>query len=365
LAGGKAKHTGSKRRARLRSGFTTGSCAAAAAKAATELLLGLSDGTGVDIPMPGGGRVSFVTVNSMRGARAASAGVIKDAGDDPDVTNGLEIAASAYFNDSASERITVTGGKGVGVATLPGLPVEVGQPAINPVPMRMIKEAVAEALDRAPHWIRPLEINISVTGGEEAAQKTLNSRLGIKGGLSILGTTGIVKPLSREAWQATITSSMDVARAMGQDTVLLSSGRTSERVALKEYGLPDAAGAMMGDHVEFSLREAGQHGFERIIVAAQWAKMLKIAMGTPDTHVRAGALATGKARKFLASLGVELPGRDFNTAREMLGYLGYTEGKDDIIRVCQEAASYGRRVSGIDVKAALVSYDGKVIAESG
>jgi len=361
MASGKAKHTGPKRRAKLRSGYTTGACAAAAAKAAAELLLGLSSGHVVDILLPGGDRASFSTVNARRGARAASAGVIKDAGDDPDVTNELEIAASAYFNDNASERITVTGGKGVGVVTLPGLPVEPGMPAINPVPMSMIKQAVTEALDRAPHWIRPLEINISVPEGEEAARKTLNSRLGIKGGISILGTTGIVKPLSREAWQATITSSMNVARAMGLDTVLLSSGRTSERIALKEYGLPDAAGAMMGDHVEFSLREAGRHGFDKIIIAAQWAKMLKIAMGTPDTHVRAGALATRKAREFLASLGVELPERDFNTAREMLGYI---DNRDDITGVCREAASYGQCVSGVHVKASLVSYDSRVMAES-
>jgi len=361
MASGKTKHTGSKRRAKLRSGFTTGACAAAASKAATELLLGLSDGARVDIPMPLGERASFITVNTLRGARTASAGVIKDAGDDPDVTNGLEIKAAAYFNDNASEKITVTGGKGVGVVTLPGLPVKPGLPAINPVPMKMITEAVTEALDRAPHWTRTLEINISVPDGEAAAKKTLNSRLGIKGGISILGTTGIVKPLSREAWQATITSSMDVARAMRQNTVLLSSGRTSERVALMEYGLPEAAAAMMGDHVEFSLREAGGHGFDNVIIAAQWAKMLKIAMGTPDTHVRAGALATRKAREFLASLGIKLPEQSFNTAREMLGYMGST---DDIICVCREAAAYGRRVSGINVKASLVSYDGKVMAES-
>ena len=357
--GKKKKSSG--RRNQLRSGYTTGACAAAASKAAVELLLGLGDGSSVDIPMPGGGRASFMTVNALRGARSASAGVIKDAGDDPDVTNGLEISASAYFNDSAKERVNVTGGKGVGVATLPGLPVEIGQPAINPVPMSMIREAALEALDRAPHWIRPLEIVISVPEGEAAAQKTLNARLGIKGGISILGTTGIVKPLSREAWQATIVSSMNVARAMGEDTVLLSSGRTSERAALGRFGLPDAAGAMMGDHVEFSLREAGSQGFSRIILAAQWAKMLKIAMGTPDTHVRSGVLATIKAVEFLASLGIALPDMEFNTAREMLGYI---EAEDDIIRVCAEAASYGRRVSGINVKAALVSYGAEVMAES-
>ena len=358
---GNKKLTASGRRTKLRSGFTTGACAAAAAKAAVELLLGLSDGVSVEIPMPGGERASFGTVNSLRGARTASAGVIKDAGDDPDVTNGLEISASAYFNDEARERITVTGGRGVGMVTLPGLPVEIGQHAINPVPMRMIKEAVAEALDRAPHWIRPLEVTISVPGGEAAAEKTLNSRLGIKGGISILGTTGIVKPLSQEAWQATIISSMKVARAMGEETVLLSSGRTSERAALSKYSLSEAAGAMMGDHVEFSLREAGRQGFRKAIIAAQWAKMLKIAMGTPDTHVRSGALATEKAVEFLGSLGIKLPEMEFNTAREILGYI---KDKNDIIRVCSEAAAYGSRTSGIKVKAALVSYSAEVMAES-
>ena len=356
---------------KLRTGFTTGACAAAAAKAAVQLLFGISDPEEIEIPMPGGERAVFKATETMRGARSATAGVIKDAGDDPDVTNGLLISASAYFNDKAEERITVSGGAGVGKMTLPGLAVEVGQSAINPVSTQMIKDAVNEVYDKAPHWTRPVGITISVPEGEEAAIHTLNSRLGIKGGISILGTTGIVKPLSTEAWQATITAGMDVARATGQDTIVLSSGRTSEKAALEHFGLAEQCGVMMGDHVEFTIKEAAERKFKRIIIAAQWAKMLKIAMGTPDTHVRAGALDTSKVREFLAEMNIRIPDREYNTAREIMEYLS---DESALIAVCHRAAVYGRHISGRNVEdlgrfdhgitAALVSYRGEVMTQS-
>src|SRR5208282_5589622 len=228
-------------RKRLRSGYTTGACAAAAAKAATMTFLGnmtsmMPDfrSNVVDIPFPDGNRVRFTIHGSglKNDGNTAWASVIKNAGDDPDVTNGAEIVAEASFLCNASQRLIIRGGKGVGVITKPGLPVGIGEPAINPAPRRMIDEAVSEALALSPGGRKPgssAEIVISVPEGELLSKKTLNYRLGITGGISILGTTGIVRPISAEAWTATISTSMNVAKALGCHSLVLSAGRASEK----------------------------------------------------------------------------------------------------------------------------------------
>jgi cobalt-precorrin-5B (C1)-methyltransferase len=342
----------------LRSGFTTGACAAAAAKAAATALLGLPVGAFVEIPLPGGERVN-IKLDGAGLDGEAWASVIKDAGDDPDVTNGARISARARMVDSEGD-VLIRGGRGVGTVTRPGLAVRPGEPAINPVPRKMITEAVREALAEAESD-RSVEITIEAPEGERLAKKTMNERLGIVGGISILGTTGIVKPLSGEAWRATITAGMDVAKAMGLVEIVLSSGRTSELAHMKKYALPEPSYVMMGDHVEFSLLEAGKREFGAVYVCAQWAKMLKIAMATPDTHVRAGALDIGRALEFLKGLGLDLPGRTYNTAREISDYI-----KDEkwLYKVCQKAKEYGDEVSRLPVRACLVSYSGDIIAES-
>jgi cobalt-precorrin-5B (C1)-methyltransferase len=250
-----------KKNKKLRSGYTTGACAAAAAKAAVQLLLAeqcLKPNVGaihelplqhreaiesVEIPFPDKSRHIFRIKNSKikTGGEQiiARASVIKDAGDDPDVTNGAEIVAESKVGaiHELPLQIIIKGGKGVGTVTKPGLSVPVGEPAINPVPRQMIRDAAAEAIlesGRGTARCAPaLEITISVPNGEELAKKTLNHRLGIVGGISILGTTGIVKPVSAEAWTATIASSMDVAKAMGHKEVVISAGRTSETAHMK------------------------------------------------------------------------------------------------------------------------------------
>lgn len=341
------------RRARpLRSGYTTGACASAASKAATLLLFGTLSGDTVDIPMPSGERAIFSIHSRATDGLTARASIIKDAGDDPDVTNHAEIVAHA--TRSQSGRITVQGGNGIGVVTRPGLPVAIGQPAINPVPMRMIRSAVDEALPDG----MSVTITISVPLGEELAAKTLNARLGIIGGISILGTTGIVRPLSTEAWTATITASMDVAQAIGVEDIVLSSGRTSELAHMRAFNLPEAAYVMMGDYVQWSLKEAQRHNFKTIHLSAQWAKMLKIAMATPDTHVRAGAIDLDKARGLLAGLGIRLPKAQYNTAREMLEDIKEPEL---IGRVIGKAREYCESISGRPVRVYLVSYEGALI----
>jgi cobalt-precorrin-5B (C1)-methyltransferase len=386
----------------LRSGYTTGACAAAAAKAAALLLLSGEAGKrgsgevkgrektdinkDVEIPFPDGSRVKFNVHSSEFRDNVAIASIIKDAGDDPDVTNGAEIAAEATKvgkrgSGKAGKQkntdlpVLIKGGRGVGTVTKPGLSVPVGEPAINPVPRQMIKEAVMEAINSGEAGkrvsgkeknFRAIEITISVPNGEELAKKTLNYRLGIEGGISILGTTGIVKPVSTAAWTATITSSMDVAKAMGHTDIVLSAGRTSEKAHMKEYGLPDESYVLMGDYLEYSLQEAKKHKFRKIHLCAQWAKMVKIAMATPQTHVRFGAIDTKKAVGFLNSIGIRIPGeRVFNTAREIFDcILSKRSAKaKSLQKVCNEAGKYAQKIAGrIPVNTYLVSYDGKIIA---
>jgi cobalt-precorrin-5B (C1)-methyltransferase len=365
---------------RLRSGFTTGACAAAAAKAAVMFLIdpGLRAKVAmeVDIPFPDGARVLFVArflgVEAGPTGPAVSAEVIKDGGDDPDVTSGAGIRASATIRRAAGEKgdtIIIKGGEGVGIVTKPGLSAPQGEAAITPVPRGMIAEAVTEALpDRGENLEgREIDITVSVPGGEVLARKTLNGRLGITGGISILGTTGIVRPLSAEAWTSTIAASMDVAVASGISEIVLSVGRVSEKAHMKRYRFPDGAYVMMGDYFAFSLGSAREHGFRRIHVSAQWAKMLKISMATPETHVRHGAIDAGKAVGHLTRMGVAVSQeRDFNTAREIYTSLATSPGFPFPLlgAVCDAVKRYAERMSGgIPVIVHLVSYEGDILGD--
>lgn len=359
---------------KLRSGYTTGACAAAAAKAAVLIALGKGRfRSKVDIPFPDKARHSFNLhmQNYDVITSQSSASVIKDAGDDPDITNGAEIIARVKALPLQDEQIIIKGGKGVGTVTKPGLAVQVGEPAINPVPRRMIREAVREALDKYPLPDgQAIEVTISVPNGEELATKTLNARLGIIGGISILGTSGIVRPLSAEAWTASITAAMDVARATGCKEVVLSAGRVSEKAHMERFGLPVEAYVMMGDYVEFSLIDAKKHDFKKIHISAHWAKMLKIAMGIPQTHVRHGAIDLGQATLFLNNLipGLLDPAYDFNTAREIYDVINSKLGArrcELFLKVCAKAKEYAENIAAdIPVIAHLVSYEGEIIAES-
>ena len=297
----------------------------------------------------------------------ARASVIKDAGDDPDVTNGAEIVASVSFLPDGEipadgvrleqTGIFLCGGAGVGRVTKPGLAVEPGEPAINPMPRRMILAAVLEGLGKETG--NPLEIVISVPRGEELAEKTLNKRLGIVGGLSILGTTGIVHPVSAEAWTATIEASLSVAKEAGLTEVVLSTGRTSEKGVQTLLALPEEGYAMMGDYLEFSLQAAARRGFTSIHLAGMWAKIMKAALEIPQTHVRHGALEVTDGLALLARLGADssLLARlkEVNTAREIHERL-HEHGRDDLIRaVCEAAKRYAQKVSGLPVRVYLVN----------
>ena len=347
----------------LRSGYTTGACAAAAAKAAVMALLQRERPEAVEIPFPDGSRHRFALCRyGGTAAGEAMASVVKDAGDDPDVTNGAEIGAEVrWLASGLEERIVLRNGSGVGLVTKPGLAVEVGQPAINPVPRQMIRAAVAEVLDEASRGEASLEVQIFVRDGEKLAEKTLNRRLGVIGGLSILGTTGIVRPVSAKAWTDTIEASMQVARAAGLTEVILATGRTSEAVAQKRLRLPEEAQVMMGDYLLYALEAAHRHAFTRIHFAGMWAKLIKAALAVPQTHVRNGALETRQAAGLLAELGLDPAGaaglRQANTAREIYTLLK-TQGRDDLIRaVCHRAKEQAQRWSGLPVRVYLVTTD--------
>jgi cobalt-precorrin-5B (C1)-methyltransferase len=266
------------RRKGLRTGWTTGTCASAAAKAAA---IGLVTGTipdNVEVALPGGSRVAFaVEVPDSRPAPAtATAVVVKDAGDDPDCTDGARMTATVEF---AAVDTELCAGTGIGVVTKPGLGLPVGSPAINPVPRRMIVQAIGEVTDR------PLKITFSVPGGEEMAAETTNDRLGILGGISILGTTGIVRPFSTAAYRASVVQQIDVAAAQGERHIVLATGHRSEAVARKL--LPDLDAVCfveVGDFTGIALRRATAKGVQRLHFVAMAGKLTKVAAGVMMTH---------------------------------------------------------------------------------
>jgi cobalt-precorrin-5B (C1)-methyltransferase len=358
---------------KLRSGYTTGACAAAAAKGAVLAFLGYDSLREVQIPFPDGQRVRFILtkcglLDSQE--RTAMAAVIKDAGDDPDVTNGAVIEAYVCYGTSLqTEKIVLTGGKGVGLVTKPGLAVEVGKPAINPVPERMIREAVKEAFtENNGDSSMPLIVTISIPEGEHLARKTLNKRLGIIGGLSILGTTGIVRPVSAEAWTATITASMNVALKAGVREIVLATGRTSERAVQEKFSFQEEALVMMGDYLKFSLLEAGKFQFSKIHIAGMWAKILKGAMRIPQTHVKHGALEVEQAITFISGLGVpqettrQLEGA--NTAREIYARLVSSGNMDIVEKVCRCAKEYCEITSLLSVNVYLIDASGRIVVSA-
>ena len=266
----------------LRSGWTTGACATAAAKAAwTGLCTGATPDS-ITITLPKGQRPIFLIRDARMGEGWAEATVEKDAGDDPDVTHGALIT-TRIERAVPGHGLSFHAGEGVGTVTKPGLPIPVGDPAINPVPRRMIDEAVAEV--SAEHGIAAdLRVTISVADGAALALKTWNPRLGIEGGISILGTTGIVRPFSCSAWIASIHRGIDVAVATGAEHVVGATGATSEGYVKTLYDLPETAYLDMGDFAGGLLKYLRRHPVPRITIAGGPGKMTKLAQGALDLH---------------------------------------------------------------------------------
>jgi cobalt-precorrin-5B (C1)-methyltransferase len=283
----------------LRRGWTTGACATAAAKAAYAALLTGMFPDPVEVTLPRGERVSFALALHRFGDGEATAGIIKDAGDDPDVTHGALVQATVCHgaNDSG---ITFRAGEGVGTVTRAGLPIAPGEPAINPTPRQMIRDALSEvAGGRLPDVV----VEIAIPGGEALAEKTLNPRLGIVGGLSILGTTGIVIPYSCSAWIHSIHRGIDVARAAGLEHIAGSTGKTSEAAVQALHHLPEIALIDMGDFVGGMLKYLRRHPVPRVTIAGGVAKMSKLAQGLLDLHSKRGSVELDVLAGFARTAG--------------------------------------------------------------
>jgi cobalt-precorrin-5B (C1)-methyltransferase len=259
----------------LRRGWTTGACATAATKAAYAALLGAEFPDPVSIRLPKGEQPTFALALQEKGEGWARVGIVKDAGDDPDVTHGCMVIAKVSRGRSG---VKFLAGEGVGTVTKPGLPISVGEPAINPVPRQMMSQVIAELGGG------DVDIEISIPGGEAMATNTWNPRLGIVGGLSILGTTGIVHPFSCAAWIASIHRGIDVARAAGFPHVAGCTGSTSEAAVRAHYGLPLEAMLDMGDFAGGLLKYLKLHPVARVTIGGGFGKMAKLAQGHMDLH---------------------------------------------------------------------------------
>lgn len=352
----------------LRSGFTTGACSAAAAKAATLALLNQQPVALIEITLPIGRKQSFAMERCEFTSNEATCVVIKDAGDDPDCTHGAHLTASVSWTNRSGE-IEIDRGAGVAVITKPGVGLDVGAPAITPVPRRnitdMVREAAGEALNN-----RGLRVVISVPGGEEMAKKTQNERLGILGGISILGTTGIVVPFSTGAFKVSISQGIDVARAAGHDTVVLTTGGKSEEFAMKILGLPPECYVQMGDFVGFAIKACAARGVRWIAICGMPGKMSKIAKGKMQTH----AAGSDVDLEFLASIAADCGAavevveevRHANTARHVSEIVAARQVAGFWDAVAQRVVEACRRHirDAAAVECILTEFSGQVIGRS-
>jgi len=302
--------------------------------------------------LPEEGRISIPIENIEVCGGRARAEVIKDGGDDPDVTHGARIVCSVSFADEkAGNGVIIRGGKGVGVVTRPGLPVAVGEPAINPSPRKQIVKAVGEALAEARVKGKVI-VTIEVPDGEEIAKKTFNPRLGIVGGISILGTRGTVIPFSHEAYRQTIALGMDVARASGLETIAISTGGKSEKFLRTTCGrLPEQAFVQAGDFFSFSLSEAGKRGFSTIFYSCFFGKLVKMAQGHRWTHASKSNIDFGVLARWCVQNGIDhkrgVAIKNANTAREALEIIRADERGENIIEyVAGKAIFWARRFAG-------------------
>jgi cobalt-precorrin-5B (C1)-methyltransferase len=318
----------------LRKGWTTGACATAATRAAWQAVLTGSFPDPVTITLPRGETPTFALVKRESGPDWARASVIKDAGDDPDVTHGAEIIATVRRAQPGSG-IVFRAGPGVGTITKPGLPLPVGEAAINPKPREMMIAQIIELAqandaqtmmaDEAGNTSKnppDVEIEISIPGGEEIAQKTWNPRLGIVGGLSVLGTTGVVIPFSCSAWIHSIHRGIDVARATGRHHVAGATGKTSETAVRALYDLPEEAMLDMGDFVGGMLKYLRRHPVPNVTIAGGFAKMVKLAQGHMDLHSSRSQVDFEKLAQTASKIGADARLCDdiatANTARHVL-----------------------------------------------
>lgn len=361
---------------KLRFGWTTGTCATAAVNAAYTAMLTGQFPDRVTIITPSGKNADLAVAETATGKLDGGsegggswfrAGIIKDAGDDPDVTHGALICATLRAASPGSG-ISFHRGEGIGVVTKPGLPVEVGDPAINPVPRQMMRDAVA-ALAAALGGPEDVEIEISVPGGDVIAKKTWNPRLGIEGGISILGTTGVVRPFSCSAWIASIHRGIDVARANALPHVMGSTGSTSEGWGRDAYGLPDIALIDMGDFVGGMLKYMRQHPVPNLSILGGFGKMVKLAQGAIDLHsarsqVDFASLAEVAARHGMDAQQVTAANSVLEVS-QMADDLQRGALASDIAAAARQTAMTHLRGAPTSVEVVVIGRDGSLLGRAG
>jgi cobalt-precorrin-5B (C1)-methyltransferase len=346
----------------LRYGNTTGACAAAAAKAA---LLALLDHPvdRVGVPSPVGIRFEILVKESRRlNENTGEATVVKDAGDDIDATDKLAITAIVKLTDDG--KVSIRSGKGIGVVTKPGLPMPIGESAINPIPRRMIEESVKEVLPAG----KGAEVTLNIPEGEKVAAKTLNSKLGIVGGLSVLGTTGVVKPLSMEACRRSLVPQIDVALSAGYERVFFVPGNIGERITKKLFKPPEDAIVQTGDFVGYMLDKAAEKGVKEILFLGHPGKLAKVAAGIFNTHHKVGDARNEVVAAYAGASGADamLVNRilQANTTEEDITLLKQANLSEQVFNRIAERVS--QRISErvqqkIKISVILVSLDGEVL----
>ncbi|MHA7774538.1 cobalt-precorrin-5B (C(1))-methyltransferase [Roseibium sp. M-1] len=353
----------------LRRGWTTGACATAAAKAAYSALLTGAFPDPVEITLPKGGTTAFALTRHSLTENEASATITKDAGDDPDVTHGALITSTVRLLPAGSG-VRFKAGDGVGTVTRPGLPIPPGEPAINPVPRQMLQTAIAEVA-QANGAAGDVEIEVSIAGGAELALKTMNPRLGIVGGLSVLGTTGIVRPFSCAAWIASIHRGIDVARAVGLTHVVGATGASSEDAVRARYDLDETAFLDMGDFAGGLLKYLRAHPVEKLTLAGGFAKFSKLAQGALDLHSARSSVdfsfLQGLLREAGASSDLIKAAATANAAKEVLDS-ALAAGIDlsaPLARRTKAAVRQILREAPIAVEVLITDRQGKVLGECG
>jgi cobalt-precorrin-5B (C1)-methyltransferase len=352
----------------LRSGLTTGTCATATSLAAATLLLGGPASDAVEVVLPKGRQVTLrLEYCRALEAQLAEAGTLKDAGDDPDVTHGALVHAQVRLIEAPG--VVFKAGEGVGTVTRPGLVLGVGEPAINPVPRQMMSEHLAR-LAATTGYSGGFELTLGVRNGAHLALKTMNPRLGILGGLSILGTSGIVRPFSCAAYIASIHQGIDVAHANGYQHIAACTGNTSEDTIRRLYGLPDIALIEMGDFVGAVLKHLRKVPLARLSLCGGFGKISKLAAGHMDLHSRHSAIDLPQLARWAAAMGADEPlqaaMRGANTSQQALAMaLECQVPLGD--EVCRQALAFARRTvpAQLEVEVIAIDRQGGVVGRAG
>ena len=351
----------------LRSGLTTGSCATATSLAAARLLLSGISHDAVEITLPKGKVVQMRLEFCRLINDGAEAGTLKDAGDDPDVTHGALLYSQVRL--IAQQGIHFVAGQGVGTVTRPGLVLAVGEPAINPVPRKMITEHLQQ-LATEHHYSGGFEVTVNVQDGAALALKTMNPRLGILGGLSILGTSGIVRPFSCAAYIASIHQGIDVAKTNGYLHIAACTGNTSEDTMRRVYNLPEIALIEMGDFVGAVLKHLRKVPVDKLSLCGGFGKISKLAAGHMDLHSRHSSIDLPQLAQWAAAIGasdeLQTAIRQANTSQQALA-MASAQGIALGDAVCQHALNFARRVVPAQVQVEVFAIDrqGGIVGHAG